>query len=124
MASDTENKIKQKLADLRGVYLDPDFQKRLTDTEQALRRNIARKKLSQDEVVQEIIAEGEKAIRDIAWLLGNDDELDQKQRDALFAEKRVHQFYLERLDGSRAQQALEVIESTVDSFTKRSKGDV
>lgn len=118
MASDTESKIKEKLAALRAVYLDPDFQKRVTDTENALRRNIARKNLAKDETVQEIIAAGEKAIQDISWLLANDEDIKEDQRLALFAEKRVHQFYLERLDGTRAQHALEVIQESVDSIAK------
>lgn len=116
MATANHSIIEEKLKKLRGTYLDPDFQKRVTDTEQALRRNIARSKLAQREEVKGIVEEGVKAIKDISWLLANDEELTQTQRDALFAEKRVHQFYLERLDGTRAQQALAVIAETVDSI--------
>jgi thiaminase len=119
MATESQTKVTEKLRELRERYLDQDMQKRVSDTESALRRNIERKKLAQREEVKEIIEAAVKAIKDLSWLLANDEDLTESQRKEIFAEKRVHKFWLERLDGTRAQQAILAIEQTVDSLTTK-----
>ena len=119
MATSTQTETLNKLSELRAEYLNPDFQKRVNDTEEALRRNFERAKLSDHKVVQEIIEAAVKALKDVSWLLANDEDLTELQRKELFAEKRVHTFWLERLDGTRATQAILAIEQTVDSLASK-----
>lgn len=116
MADPNIEKIQKKLADLRAEYIDADAQARITSTEQALRRNIKEAELAKNPTVEKIIAEADKTIKEISYLLANDEDLTDVQRKALFAEKRVHLFWLQRLDGTRANQAIEAIEQTVDSI--------
>ncbi len=116
MATNTQAETLKKLSALRDEYLSPDFQKRVNETEEALRRNIERSNLSKHKVVQEIIEAAVKVLKDISWLLANDEDLTEVQRKELFAEKRVHKFWLERIDGTQAIRAILSIEHTVDSL--------
>ncbi len=116
MADPNIQKVAQKIKNLRTVYLSADDQARITDTEEALRRNIKQMKLAERPEVKQVIDQAAKAIKDIDFLLANDDTLTTEQRMGLFAEKKVHKFWLQRLDGERAKQAIEIIDEGVDSL--------
>lgn len=116
MASDIQRDIASRIKTLRSEYTSADAAAQINSTEEALRRNIKRAKLAEHEVVQEIAQAAVKAIADISFLLANDETLTSDQRGVLFAEKRVHRFWLERIDGTLAEQSLNAIKQTVDSI--------
>ena len=109
--------IAEKLSKLRKEYLNPQEQKDISKTEEALRRNIKRTKLAERVEVQEIIEESVKSIKDINFLLSNDESLEERERRDLFAERRVHKFWLSRFDGERAQMAIMMIGKDVDKVS-------
>jgi len=122
MADPNTQRLETKLSELRQVYTgQPELQRAITDTEAAMRRNIKKAKLIERPEVKEMVDEAVKAIQDISFLLANDETLTEAQRAVLFAEKKAHKFWLERLDGTKAMQALGFIEETVDSLTPPKK---
>ena len=64
--------------------------------------------------MKEIVEDALKKIADISYLLSWDEKLSDAERKGLFKERNSHIFWLERLDGTRAKQAFDRLETWVE----------
>lgn len=112
----------EKLAQLRDYYWDNDDSLRYIDTiEKRLRAVIAKEKLKDNTAVVQIIADAASRVHVINASLQTDEKLTDSQRQALFVERRVHTFWLNRFDPSIIEKNYQAIDDMLDKELDRIK---
>ena len=120
-----ENEIDRKIARLRDIYKSWEDQRYLDQIEKRLREKLVRTKLKERPEIQELIKHTKSRIEAINHLLSFDKTLNEpteeaaRKRSRLFDERDINQFWLERLDGSEANKAIENIESIINNLQER-----
>ena len=112
------SQIEEKVGKLRDVYLGEDNEKMISDMEKALRTKIAAAKLQERAEVKAIIGDGIKRMKDINFLLAYDRTLTDVQREGLFKERIVHQFWLDRFGAKNVEQFIKSLDEYVDEKMK------
>lgn len=114
--------VQRKLQDLRAIYQDPVDQRAISEMERQLRVKIQEARLREVEPIPDIIEDAYNHIRQINFLLAFDEELLKPEksefRAALFKERSVHQFWLERLGAWDAERVISQIDSFVNERLK------
>lgn len=111
--------IRQKIKKLREYWFDDDYSLKWVDSvEKALRKVMVREKLSQNKAVLAILADVKDRLRVIDLMLVNDEEMTEDERRLLLREKKVHNFYLNRFDGSKVEEQFEKVGNILDEELK------
>jgi len=110
-----ENDVEVKIAKLKRIYKNPIDQRDLGALEEKLRQTITKKRFARNAVVQEIIGETVRKIKELSYLLAWDERATPEERNSYFTERKVHMFWLERIDGTVAQKMIAQMESSVDN---------
>jgi hypothetical protein len=118
--------LDKKISELRAIYTSPDSKQTIDDIERNLRNKITAAKLSENDLVQEIIEWHQKQILQIDFLLAYDPKLNEPtteaaiNRQGLIRERSVHKFILDRF-GSKASDALAQLEASIDALLSRGR---
>lgn len=110
--------VEAKIKKLRNQFRGVDDRLKIDSLERTLRREIANADLAGVDAVQSLIRMTESSIEGINTLLQWDEELTDADRKALMRERKVHLFWIDRMDPKRAQNMVAQIESIVDSQLK------
>ena len=105
---------KMKLQALRQKYQDDESRLYINSLEKELTKLIEESGMKEHPVFKAIAEDAAKKLNEINTLLMNDNSLDEKKRAALFHEKKVWSFNLQRFGMSTADQAIALLEKTID----------
>lgn len=112
--------IQAKLKSLREYYYDDEYSlKWIADTEKNIRSLAVNEKLSENGSVQAIIEDATGRINTINQLLTYDETLTQEDRNKLYRERNVHQFYLDRFSGRDIEKRFSTISGIIDQEVER-----
>ena len=107
--------FRQKLEELRQYYYNDDPYLKWIDTvEKNIRTLIAREKLSENASVKAIIKDAKSRVEAIDQLLSNKEDMTEVERMRYFRDKYVHQFYLDRFEGTRIATRMDTIKGEVN----------
>lgn len=109
----TAQDIQDKLDIIRGLVLDEQSIRTITETEKTLRRLVVQHSLKDNDAAIAIVAAINKKIEDITFLLQTDENMNAEDRKILFRERRLHQFYKARLSGDEAEQTFDFLDQTL-----------
>lgn len=116
-------KIIEKLKQLRDYYYDDAFSlKWIEETEKKIRKLIAQDNLTKNKSVVAIIEDAKNRINTINQFLTMDENLTQEDRNRLYRERTVHQFYLDRFEGRDIEKRFESINSVLNEEVNRIGG--
>lgn len=107
--------IEKKVKELRTLYRSPEDKSVIDNVEKQLRRNLAKSQIAQIAEVQELVRSTQKKIDDINLMLQWDRELTQDERLRLMDERKIHLFWIERLDPGQATKIISELETFVDN---------
>ena len=108
-------KIIEKLKKLKDYWYNDDYSlKWVEDTEKLIHRMVAQSELAKHKAVLPIINDARNRISAINKLLIYDVEMPTEVRKMLIRERDVHQFWLDRFDGSNLEKRLEVVGQVLD----------
>lgn len=108
------NNIEKKVKELRTLYRDPESQPIINNVEKQLRRNLAKAQIAGIAEIQELVRATLKKIEDINTMLQWDRELTNDERLRLMDERKIHLFWIERLDPGKATNIISELEVFVD----------
>lgn len=111
----SEFDILSKVEKLKKIYRTPIDQRELDTVEEKIRQTVVKQKLARRSEVRDIIGDSIRRIKELSYLLAWDEKSTEEERVGYFAERRVHMFWLNRLDGTAAKKVLQYIESNVDN---------
>lgn len=106
--------IEQKIAKLREVYTGEINRKDIDDIEKSLRERIKRSQIAEIDVIQDILKDAQQKVDQINYLLAYDESIDDSKRKALFRERDVWQFNLDRYGMGDSVGAIKDIENLID----------
>jgi len=107
--------IEEKVKQLKNQYRAPEDRESLSKLEKELRRKLVEAQICEIPAVQSLIQDTIKQIDNINLLLQYDRELTVEERLRLMDTRKVHMFWVDRLDGKRAKDYIKNIESFVNS---------
>ena len=111
MDADTQAKLKT----LREYYYDDDYSlKWVAETEKKIRSLVVQQELMKNSSVVAIVEDARSRVNTINKLLTYDETLSQEDRNKLFRERNVHQFYLDRFEGRDIDKRFESINTVLD----------
>lgn len=109
-----------KLKKLREYYYDDEYSlKWVESVEKNIRKLIVLEDLTKNKSVIAIIDDAKKRISTINQFLTLDENLTQEDRNRLYRERVVHQFYLDRFEGRDIQKRFDSINSALDEEIAR-----
>jgi hypothetical protein len=111
MNESQQNKIKQ----LRAKYFSDDDKPIIDGLEKDLARIMEEKRMAENPVFQAIFGAAEKKLNEITALIDSDEALTDIARAALFHERRVWRYVLSSFGLKPHDNALALLESTLDS---------
>lgn len=112
----------KKLKELREYYYDDDYSlKWIEGVEKNIRRLVATSEIMSTPAVIAIIDDARKRIDTINKFLTLDENLTQEDRNKLYRERNVHQFYLDRFEGRDLDKRFDSINSALDAEIERTK---
>lgn len=114
MSVDFKN-VEKKVADLRNKFRSTDDRVVVDKIEKDLRKQIAHAQLTDTAPIQALIADTLKKIDDINLMLQHDRDLTVDERLRLMDIRKVHLFWVDRLDPKKAQAYINSLESYVDT---------
>lgn len=116
--------LQEKLKKLREYYYDDDYSlKWIEETEKKIRRLVVNDALKENQSVIEIINDAKARINTINKLLVYKEDITVEERNKLYRERDVHQFYLDRFEGRNLDDRFEQIEKVLDEeISKIDKG--
>jgi len=106
--------IEKKVKELRILYRSSEDRAVIDNVEKQLRRNLAKAQIAQIEEVQDLVRATQKKIDDINLMLQWDRELTDDERLRLMDERKIHLFWIERLDPGQATKIISDLETFVD----------
>lgn len=104
----------EKIKKLRDYYSDKESLSTLAAKEKELRSLIVSSGLRKNEVVADIIKKADRIVGDMTSLLQQDEDMPEDVRKRIFAERKVHMFYLALLGGEEADKRIQAIEKFFD----------
>lgn len=110
--------IQEKITKLRDIYLEDYDQKQIDAIEKALRTKVAASKIADNDIAKELIKDAVSRIKDINFLLAYDRKLTEVEREGLFKERIVHQWWLDRFGVKNLDNLLKSLEEYVDEKLK------
>lgn len=109
-------KILEKLKKLKDYWYNDDYSlKWVEETEKAIHRIVAQSELAKHKAVIPICIDARNRISAINKLLIYDVEMTTEIRKMLIRERDVHQFWLDRFDGSSLEKRMEMVGQTLDA---------
>ena len=115
----SQSDIRAKIKQLREYWYDDDNSLRFVErVEKRLRNLVLKEKLVDSKAIMDIVDETRKRINAANMLLQNDEEMTELNRRLLFREKKVYQFFLDRLDGKDLDQQVEGVGKLLDEELK------
>lgn len=108
------NNIEKKVKELRTLYRAPEDKPIIDNVEKQLRRNLAKAQIVEIAEIQELVRATQKKIDDINLMLQWDRELTNDERLRLMDERKIHLFWIERLDPGKASSIISELETFVD----------
>lgn len=108
------NNIEKKVKELRTLYRAPEDKPIIDNVEKQLRRNLAKAQIVEIAEIQELVRATQKKIDDINLMLQWDRELTDDERHRLMDERKIHLFWIERLDPEKASSIISELETFVD----------
>ena len=115
----TQTDIKDKIRKLREYWSDDeDSLKFVVGVEKRLRALVLKEKLSDSKAISDIVEDARRRISAINAILTNDEELPEMKRKLMFHERKVFQFFLDRLDGKKLDQQYEAVGRLLDEELK------
>jgi len=117
--------IEAKLKKLKDYWYNDDFSLKWVDkVEKDIRRMMASKDIAKLPVIKMITDDAKNRISTINKLLVFDENMTTEVRKMLIREKAVHQFYLDRFDGTKLEDRMNRVTSVLDEeLTKVGLGD-
>lgn len=109
------SQLEAKLKRLRNKFRSTEDRLKIDSLEKTLRRKLITAKIGKIDEVKELIRITEKSIDDINVMLQWDPEITELERKVLMMERRVHLFWIDRLDPKKAREMVSQIEHIVDS---------
>lgn len=110
-----EQDIRNKIAKLREYWIDDDMSLQFVKgQEKRLRDVLVKEKLVDSQAIRLIVEDTMKRISVIDKLLSNDEEMSEMERRLLFREKKVYNFFIDRLEAKDIDQQFERIGKTLD----------
>lgn len=106
--------IEKKVKDLRTLYRSTEDKAVIDNVEKQLRRNLVKAQIAEIDVIQELIRATQKKIDDINLMLQWDRELTDDERLRLMDERKIHLFWIDRLDPGQATKIINELETFVD----------
>ncbi len=117
-----DENTKSKLKELREYYYNEDYSlKYLDSVEKNIRRLVAQEGLMESPSVQAIVEDAKKRIGTINQLITFDEDLTMEDRKKLMAERKAHQFYLDRFEGRDIEKQFELVHKLLDEEIARTK---
>ena len=117
----TQSDIKDKIKKLREYWIDDEESlKFVASVEKRLRNMVLKEKLAESKAINEIVDEARGRIKAIDTLILNDEEMSEMTRRLLFRDKKVYQFFIDRLDGKDLDQQYEKVGQLLDTELKGS----
>lgn len=113
--------LQDKIASLRKIYTSDEDLEFLSSSEKQFRKDIKLSKLLQNEIITEIVSRAQKHVDSISFLLANDEEMPAEDRAKLFRERKVHQWWIDRLSGKDAEQRIKSFVELVDNKLKETE---
>jgi len=111
----TDPKIKEKIDKLRNYWFNDQMSlKWVNEVEVAIRKILTKEELFKNKGIKAVVDDIEKKIRAIDTMLTYNAELTDKERGVLFAEKKVHSFYLNRFSGKNLDQQFDRVGKLLD----------
>lgn len=108
-------KIEEKLKKLKDYWYNDDYSlKWVKNVEKKIRDLVVKEALSENKAVIPIVSDAKSRISAINKLLVYDVEMLTEVRKMLIRERDVHQFWLNRFDGSNMEQQLERVGKLLD----------
>lgn len=114
MSVDFKN-VEKKVSELRLKFRSTDDRVLVDKIEKDLRKQIANAQLTETAPIQALITDTLKKIDDINLMLQHDRDLTVDERLRLMDIRKVHLFWVDRLDPSKAQAYINSLESYVDT---------
>ena len=115
----SQSDIKDKIKKLREYWFDDENSlKFVVGVEKRLRALVLKEKLKDSKVITDIVEETRKRISAVNALLTNDEEMSEMNRKLLFRERKVYNFFLDRLDGKKVDQQFESVGRLLDEELK------
>lgn len=112
--------LTDKLKKLREYYYEDNLSlKWIESVENNIRRLVMTEKLAESGAVQAIVADAQGRINTINKLLVFQEDLSLEDRNLLYRERGVHQFYLDRFEGRDLEKRLERIDNILDEELTR-----
>lgn len=109
-----ENSREIKLDKLKEYYDSSEDSKILSDTEKRLRNLIVQSDLINHDAVIAIVNETKEKINGINIVLQFNEALTDLERKLLFRQRKVYQFFLDRLDPSAIDKKLQALDEFLD----------
>lgn len=117
-----DENTKAKLKQLREYYYDEGYSLKWIDaTEKNIRRLVAQEGLADMPSVAAIIEDAKKRISTINQIISFDEDLTMEDRKKLIAERKAHQFYLNRFEGRDIDKQFELVHKILDEEIERIK---
>lgn len=116
-------KVIEKLKTLREYYYNDGYALRwIEETERNIRQLSAKEDIMKFEAIAAIVDDAKKRIQTINQLLTLDEAMVQADRDKLYRERAVHQFYVDRFEGRDIEKRFESINRLLDEEIGRITG--
>ena len=107
--------LQAKIEAVRKKFTDEDSQIIISESEKTIRRAIMQSKLAEQEPIILLIADIEAKINSINSVLQFDETISDAERNKLFAQRSVHQFYLDRFSPKTLEDKLNALSRFLDS---------
>ena len=115
----SQSDIRAKIKQLREYWYDDENSLKFVErTEKRLRNLVLKEKLTDSAAIADIVAETRNRINTANLLLQNDEEMTEMNRRLLFREKKIYQFFMDRLDGKDLDKQFEGVGKLLDEELK------
>lgn len=110
-----EQEIRGKIQKLRAYWIDDEMSlKFVSSVEKNLRNLLVKEKLVDSQAIRSIVEDAQKRISVIDVLLKSDDKMTELERQLLFREKKVYDFFINRLEARDLDQQFDRVGQMLD----------
>jgi len=110
-----EQEIRGKIQKLREYWIDDEMSlKFVSSVEKNLRNLLVKEKLVDSQAIRSIVEDAQKRISVIDVLLKSDDKMTELERQLLFREKKVYDFFINRLEARDLDQQFDRVGQMLD----------
>lgn len=106
--------FQEKIDRAKKTFLEEEDQKALSEIEKNIRRGIVQSELRSHPIIEQIISESQSRISAINTILQYDETLSDLERKALFKERSVHQFWVDRFVGPDVDSKMAALSAYLD----------